>query len=110
MSPDDEGEFLIVLCTCPDPSVAAAVARLVVESGDAACANRIDDVRSVFRWEGAVHEENESLLLLKTRRDRFEFLAQRIREAHPYGVPEIIALPIVLGDAPYLEWIDKSLD
>ena len=91
MISDDAKAHLVVLCTCPDPDVAARIARATVEAGVAACANRIDGVASLFRWKGGVQEETESLLLLK------------------YEVPEIIALPIVIGDAPYLNWIDDNL-
>jgi periplasmic divalent cation tolerance protein len=105
----DQGDYLMVLCTCPDPATAATVAQRAVEAGTAACAGRVDEVRSVFRWEGAVQEEDEALLLLKTRRDHFDRLAELIREVHPYDVPEIIAVPIILGDAQYLSWIDDNL-
>ena len=97
----------VVLCTTP-PAQAETVARAVVESRVAACASIIPAVRSVYRWRGKVEHETESLLVIKTTEERVEALIARIREVHPYEVPEIIALPIDQGLPAYLDWVREQ--
>ncbi len=96
---------LVVLITTPTPEVAAQIARALVEERLAACGNVVPGLRSIYRWEGMIHDDAEALLVLKTTRDRFEALRERALALHPYDVPEVIALPIEAGSAPYLEWI-----
>jgi periplasmic divalent cation tolerance protein len=98
-------DALVVLVTTPTPERAAELARALVEERLAACGNVLPGVRSVYRWEGRVQDEHEALLLLKTTRARFEALRARVLALHPYQVPEIVALPIEAGSAPYLAWI-----
>lgn len=101
-SPD---EVLIVLSTFPGADKAAEVARVLVEEQLVACVNIIPAVRSVYRWQGAVHDDSESLVILKTTRDRFDDLSRRLVQLHPYELPEVIALPLAAGHAPYLAWV-----
>ena len=61
--------------------------------------------RSIYRWKGEIHDDQESQLVIKTTRDRFEALEAHVRANHPYEVPEIVALPIIAGSAAYLEWL-----
>lgn len=96
---------LIVLVTTPSAEQAAALARSLVEEGLAACGNVLPGVRSIYRWQGAVCDEPEALLVLKTQRAAFEALRARVVALHPYECPEVIALPIEAGHAPYLAWI-----
>ena len=96
---------LVVLVTAPTPERAAEIARALVEERLAACGNVVSGVRSIYRWEGSVQDDAEALLLLKTTRPRFEALKERILALHPYQVPEVIALPVQAGSAPYLAWI-----
>lgn len=98
-------DILLILCTCPDAESAAAIARTLVGERLAACVNRVPGLTSVYRWRGEIHEDNEVLLLIKTRRERFEALRARLVALHPYDVPEVIALEIAAGHAPYLEWL-----
>jgi periplasmic divalent cation tolerance protein len=98
-------DTIVVLVTTPDAERAAEIARAVVEERLAACGNVVAGLRSIYRWEGEVHDEGEALLVLKTTRARFEELRERVLALHPYEVPEVIALPIVAGSAPYLGWI-----
>ncbi|WP_242393714.1 divalent-cation tolerance protein CutA [Anaeromyxobacter oryzisoli] len=102
MSPADA---LVVLVTAPSPEKAAELARAVVEARLAACGNVVPGLRSIYRWEGTVHEDAEALLVLKTTRGRFEALRDRILALHPYQVPEVLALPVEAGSAAYLDWI-----
>jgi periplasmic divalent cation tolerance protein len=98
---------LVVLVTAPSAD-AARIARGLVEQGVAACVNQIGAVSSVYRWQGAVEEAVETLLVIKTRRARYAELEAAVRSLHPYEVPEIIALPIEQGSAAYLQWIAES--
>lgn len=98
-------DAIVVLVTAPTPEKAAELARALVEERLAACGNVVPGLRSIYRWEGTVEDEAEALLLLKTSRARFEALRERVLALHPYAVPEVIALPVVAGSAPYLAWI-----
>ena len=98
-------DALVVLVTVPTPQRAAEIARAVVEERLAACGNVVPGLRSIYRWEGEVQEDEEALLLLKTTRARFEALRARVLALHPYDVPEVIALPVEAGSAAYLDWI-----
>jgi len=98
-------DAMLVLTTLPNSDAAADLAKKVVGEKLAACANVMPAVRSIYRWQGAVQDENEVLVLLKTRQARFEKLKARILELHPYDVPEVIAIPVEQGHGAYLDWI-----
>ena len=98
-------EVAVVLCTVPSQEVGASLGRQLVERRLAACVNVVDGLRSIYRWQGEVHDEPEALMIIKTRRDVLADLEQWLREAHPYEVPEIVALPLVGGSGPYLQWV-----
>jgi periplasmic divalent cation tolerance protein len=100
--------YLTVFCTVPDPQTAQRIAQAVVHEGLAACVNLLPGVTSVYRWQGELQESVELLLIIKTRRERYEVLEARIKELHPYEVPEIIAHKIEVGLGSYLEWIAQS--
>lgn len=96
---------IVVLVIASSEEEAARIGRALVEQGLAACANILPRVHSIFRWEGKVSEEQESLMVVKSRSDLFDDLAQTVKTLHSYQVPEIIAVPIVHGSAEYLAWI-----
>lgn len=98
-------DALVVLVTTPTPERAAEIARAVVEERLAACGNVLPGIRSIYRWEGKVEDEGEALLVLKTTRARFDALRERVLDLHPYQVPEVVALAIDAGSAPYLAWL-----
>lgn len=100
------GEALLVLSNCPDSETADRIARGLVEAQLAACVNRLPGVESIYRWQGKVERASEVMLLIKTTRERYPAVEASIRLWHPYEVPEIIALPVVAGFAPYLRWIE----
>ena len=104
---DPDGS-IVVLVTAPNVEDAARIARVLVEERLCACANLVGPIRSIYRYEGAVHDDGEALLVLKTRAGLFSRVAARVRELHSYDVPEVIALPIVEGSEAYLRWIDQS--
>lgn len=97
--------FLVVFCTCPGAEAAARLAQRLVEDGLAACVNVLPAVRSIYVWEGALQREDEALLIIKTTAARLPELEARIVELHPYAVPEVIAVPVEGGHAPYLQWL-----
>lgn len=99
---------LLVLGTCPDADTAARIARMLVEERLAACVNRVSGVASTYRWKGEIQDDAEVLLLIKTRRERFDALRTRWIELHPYEVPELIALDIAEGLPAYLDWIGNE--
>jgi len=102
-------ERVIVLSSVGTAEDAARIARALVERRLAACVNVLPGVRSFYRWNGAVEEDEERLLVIKTRRDRFEALRAALVALHPYELPEAIVLPIEAGHPPYLAWIDESV-
>lgn len=98
----------LVLTTLPNADAAAGLARALVEEKLAACCNILPAVRSIYRWQDKLHDENEVLLFIKTRAEQLERLKSRILELHPYAVPEVLALPVESGYAGYLEWLAQS--
>lgn len=95
----------LLLCTCPDDACAARVARALVEARLAACVSRVPGLVSTYRWEGAVHEDGEVLLLIKTTAAAIAPLQARLLALHPYRVPELVALDITGGLPAYLDWL-----
>ncbi|HJR76677.1 MAG TPA: divalent-cation tolerance protein CutA [Nitrospiraceae bacterium] len=102
------GTNLVVLVSAGSVEEATSIARRVVEERLAACASVIEHMQSIFRWEGQIKSEPESLIILKTTGTRFAELQARIKALHSYSVPEIIALPIVIGADEYLAWLEKE--
>jgi len=105
-----DNEVLVVFVTAPDVGVARQIAFRLVQERLAACGNVLSGVTSVFRWEGDVQEEEEALLVLKTTVGSFRRLEERVRQLHPYDVPEVLALPAERGSEAYLEWVRESVE
>jgi periplasmic divalent cation tolerance protein len=101
-------ESLVLLCTCPDDTVAADLSRQLVDKGLAACINRFGGLTSVYKWKGEMKEGTEVQLVIKTSVQAVDRLIDELQRLHPYELPEIIAIPISAGFAPYLEWIRES--
>ena len=98
-------EFLVVITTTETRDEALAIAREVVRTRVAACAQVRGPLTSVFRWEGAVEEADEHLCVMKTTSNAYKDLERVIRSLHPYEVPEILALPVETGGRDYLDWV-----
>ena len=96
---------LLVLTNVPDRAVAERLADMLLEKKLAACVNILAPCRSVYRWEGAVQHDEEHPMLIKTTAERYAALEQALRAAHPYELPEIIAVPIERGLPAYLDWV-----
>ena len=103
-------DICLVLVTAPSLEKAAEIGRVLVEERLAACANLVPGMRSIYRWEGRVQEdEPEVLMLLKTSTERFEALRARVVALHPYQCPEVLQLGVDAGHTPYLDWVMGSV-
>lgn len=91
--------------TCPSREVAVAIGTEVVQRRLAACVNVGSPITSIYEWEGALQVEPEVPLWLKTTPERFDALRAAIVELHPYAVPCVVAIPVVDGHPPYLDWV-----
>ena len=100
---------MIVLTTLDARTDAAAFARVLVNERLAACVNVLPPMTSIYRWKGAVEEDSEQQLLIKTTSDRVVALEARFHELHPYEVPEFLVLAVSAGSPAYLEWLGESL-
>lgn len=96
---------LLVLTNVPERAAAERLADMLVERRLAACVNILAPCRSVYRWKDAVQHEEEHPMLMKTTVERYPALEQALRAAHPYELPEIIAVPVERGLAAYLDWV-----
>ncbi|HUH79614.1 MAG TPA: divalent-cation tolerance protein CutA [Methanoregula sp.] len=101
MSP--AAEIVVVYSTVPTGE-SARISRELLDRRLVACVS-IVPVRSMYRWRGAVCNDGEDLLIMKTRKSRVPELIPAIREIHPYEVPEIVVLPVTAGSPPYLDWV-----
>ena len=105
MTPD---EVVVVLVTAGSEEEGARIGRTLVEERLAGCVNVIGPIRSIYRWEGAVEDASEWLLVMKARASDFATLEARVRALHSYAVPEVLALPVYGGGAAYLAWLDTA--
>ncbi|MGE5840583.1 MAG: divalent-cation tolerance protein CutA [Deltaproteobacteria bacterium] len=103
-------EYVQVFTTVEKREDADRIASIVVSKRAVACAQIMGPIRSTYWWKGKVEEAWEWLVMMKTRKDLYSSLEKEIRAAHPYEVPEIIALPIVAGSKPYLQWIEEETE
>lgn len=93
--------------TCPNHTVALELARGIVQRKLAACVNIVPAIKSVYEWQGKIEEDDEVLLMIKTRSSKISSLAEFVRGNHPYEVAEVISLPIEQGNPPYLKWLGE---
>lgn len=101
-------EYIVIYCTVPNKKEGKLIAKKLVDHKLAACVNIIDKVESVFLWDGKICEENEAMMIIKTKKEMFEKIQFVIKDMHSYNVPEIIAMPILQGDEIYLKWIEHE--
>ncbi len=97
-----------MISTLPDPASAEKIARLLVEAKLAACVTILGAANSVYRWQDKIETAQEFPILIKTTRERYTELEAAIRSAHPYELPEIIAVSLTAGLPEYLEWVDAA--
>ena len=98
-----------MLCATPGAEVGAELARGLVEARLADCVNVVPGLRSFHRWKGEVADDAEALLRVKTRLERFPALEARVKEHHPYEVPELVRIPIEGGSTDHLGWLDAQV-
>ncbi|KAG8448522.1 hypothetical protein GDO86_015567 [Hymenochirus boettgeri] len=101
------GSLSVAYVTCPNDKVGKDIARGLVERKLAACVNIIPQITSIYEWKGKIEEDNEVLLMIKTRSSKVSALTEYVRSVHPYEVSEVISLPIEQGNPPYLKWVEE---
>ena len=102
-------DLIIVYITAGSADEGGRIARALVQERLAACVSRVNAVQSIYRWEGKLEESTEELLIVKTRRQLFPALEKRVRALHSYSLPEIIAAPVVEGNAEYFRWLRQQV-
>jgi periplasmic divalent cation tolerance protein len=101
-----KSDAIVVMVTAPNIQVARQIADVLIKNRLAACVNILPQIQSVYTWQGEIHDDQEVLLIIKSRAPLFEdALVPAVQSVHPYDVPEIIALPIQMGAQNYLDWI-----
>lgn len=100
---------IVVFMTAGSREEATSISQYLVESRLAACVQILPGMESVYRWEGKIERSSEILLLAKTTQDKFEELETAVRSLHSYDTPDIIALTVTAGSAPYLAWLTKNV-
>ena len=103
-------DALVVLTTAPSEEVAVQLAEGMVKEGLAACVHILPQGRSFYLWEGVLNRDAEWTLILKTQRERYAQLEERLRTVHPYDTPEILALGVEKGSEKYLAWLTSTLE
>ena len=101
-------EFLAVLVTCKNQDGAAKIARGLLDKHLAACVNILPGAKSLYWWEGKIEEEDECVLIIKTRESHLGALTAEVKRLHSYTVPEVIALRVEGGNPDYLRWLDDE--
>ena len=102
--------FIVVLITVPTHEIGLLIADVLLDRKLAACVNLVSPIHSVYSWQGSLQNDEETLLVVKSRADLFaDQLVPAVQSIHPYQVPEIIALPIVMGSPAYLDWMNESM-
>jgi periplasmic divalent cation tolerance protein len=102
-------QVIVAFSTVPDEATGQRIAKCLVTEGLAACVNRLPNVRSSYIWEGRLQDDAEILLIIKTTAERLAAMRQRLIELHPYDLPELVAIGVVGGNEPYMEWIRQGV-
>jgi periplasmic divalent cation tolerance protein len=108
MADDSKIDLIVAFSTAGSPEEACRIATALVDEQLAACVNILDNIHSIYRWQGAIKSASESLLLIKTRANLLPPIESRLRELHSYEVPELVAVRIGEGAQPYLDWLLAS--
>jgi len=103
-------DIIVINCTVPNKKIAKDITKILMKHKLAACVSMVENVKSIFSWEGEICEEKEILMMIKTRRANYGKIKLVIEDIHTYSVPEIIALPIIDCSEDYLKWIAKETE
>ena len=103
-------DVLVLLCTCPDEATAQQLAGGLLERKLAACVNILPEIRSMYRWQGVLHDDGETLMIIKTTRRAYAELETWLLQNHPYDVPEVLAVQVPAGSPAYLEWVQNEIE
>src|SRR6476660_7931920 len=103
-------DIAIVLTTIGADERAERLARQLVDERLAACVNVHPPMVSLYRWKGAVERDNECQIVIKTTRDRLVALEARLRELHPYKLPEFVVVPVDGGSEAYTKWVREQVE
>lgn len=101
-------DAILLYVTTPDRETARRIGRALVEEGLVACVNILGGMESLYRWQGAVEQAEECVLLIKAPAGRTAQVSDRVRALHPYDLPCILELPISGGNPPYIEWLVRA--
>ena len=104
-----QNKYIQVVTTISGKRGAEKIAKSLIDKRLAACVQILGPIKSIYRWKGKIETAKEWVCVIKTRADLYKKVEAAIKKIHPYEVPEIIALPIIAGDKPYLRWIDAAL-
>lgn len=106
-----QDDVILVLTNAPGEVLAKNIAQLVVQEDLAACVSIAAPMLSIYKWKEQIESAQEIQLTIKTTWGRYEMLSARIKELHPYEVPEIIVIPVTAGDNAYIQWVkDVTMD
>ena len=108
MADNLNADLVVAFSTAGSPEEARHIGSTLVAERLAGCVNIVENIQSIYRWQGAIESAAESLLLIKTRANHIPAIESRLRELHSYEVPELVAIPIRLGAQPYLDWLLAS--
>ncbi len=100
--------YIVIYITTGSVSEAKKIGSTLVEEKLAACSNIISPIRSIYSWQGKICDDNEALMILKTKKKLFKQIVKRVEKLHSYEVPEIIAIPIIEGSSKYLSWLNEE--
>ena len=103
-------DAIVVFMTAANGEEATRLADMLVGAHLAACVQILPEMESVYRWQGKIERQSEVLLLAKTTRAKFDDLEREVCALHSYNTPEIIAVPVLAGSGPYLDWLKQATD
>ncbi|CAD98531.1 putative CutA1 divalent ion tolerance protein [Cryptosporidium parvum] len=104
-----ESNIILIYISAPNQDEATSIAKTLVDEELCACVSIIPSVRSIYKFKGQVHDENEVMLLVKTTSQLFTTLKEKVTEIHSYELPEIIATKVVYGNENYINWVNQTV-
>ncbi len=105
-----EKMYSIIYITTSGVSESNEIAKVLLQERLAACVNIVPSITSMYLWKGAIEEDNESLMIVKTKSELFEKIIIRVKEIHSYEIPCILKINVEMGSQSYLDWINSELD